>query len=72
MANGNREHEKFVDLVTRMRSAQARWFAAKKTVDLIEAKKFERDVDRWIAQRISDENVHSGFRDKEEPSDCQS
>ena len=43
-ANGNG----FVGLVARMRAAQKHWFKYKNTASLEEAKKLEREVDRWI------------------------
>ena len=38
----------FVGLVARMRAAQKHWFKYKDTASLEEAKKLEREVDRWI------------------------
>jgi hypothetical protein len=38
----------FVDLVRRMRAAQRHWFKYKDVESLEQAKKLEREVDRWI------------------------
>jgi hypothetical protein len=43
----------FVGLVARMRAAQKHWFKYKDTASLEEAKRLEREVDRWIERATS-------------------
>jgi hypothetical protein len=43
----------FVGLVARMRIAQRHWFKYKDLVSLSEAKRLEREVDRWIDRATS-------------------
>lgn len=43
----------FVGMVARMRAAQKHWFKYKDMESLEQAKKLEREVDRWIDRATS-------------------
>jgi hypothetical protein len=51
----------FVGLVTRMRRAQRHWFKYRDIASLEEAKKLEREVDRWIERETGPRAAPSLF-----------
>ena len=48
----------FIDLVRRMREAQKKYFRMRTSENLAAAKRLEKDVDHYIATKMSSTQLH--------------